>query len=142
MMESMEENDEFAHNRHYGDYFGVIFYGPPDRGFWLDSLEVSNFYLKPLFQGMLDKAFREGNSPPQLAVEWNCITGWCELDRSQIETGRAMEFADALERLVASDVEPHCFGCAVDECLRCGALIRKFIVERLEKQVAIYIESD
>jgi hypothetical protein len=141
MMVGMEENDQFAHNR-YGDYSGATFYGPPDRGFWVDHLEVSNFYLYPLFHGMLDKASREGNSPPQLAVEWNCLTGWRELGRHQLEAGQAMEFADALERLVAGDVEPHCVGCTVDECLRCGALIRKFIVERLEKQVAVFIEDD
>ena len=55
----MSEVNEFAHGYHYGDYSGVIFYGPPTDGFWLDRFAVSDCYIRPLFLGILDRVWRE-----------------------------------------------------------------------------------
>src|SRR3954468_8023838 len=50
--------DKFAHGYHYGDYSGVVWFGPPTDGFWLDRLAVSDCYIGPLFRGILDRAWR------------------------------------------------------------------------------------
>jgi hypothetical protein len=54
----------------------------------------------------------------------------------------AAELAEALAQLGAEDVAPHCAGCTVEECMRCAAVIRAFIVDRLTPEGSLFIEDD
>lgn len=45
----MVEIEEFAHGYHYGDYSGIVFYGPPIDGSWRDRLAISDCYIDPMF---------------------------------------------------------------------------------------------
>jgi hypothetical protein len=54
----MAEVEEFTYGS-YGDYSGVIFYGPPTDGGGLDRLAVSDRYIDPLFCGILERGRRE-----------------------------------------------------------------------------------
>ena len=126
----------------YGDYSGVVFYGPPTDGFWLDRLAVSNRFMGPLFCGLVDRALRDENGKaPSLAKEWNAVSGWRDSDRCVLAGETAAEFAEALRHLRAEDVAPHCAGCTPDQCLRCASVIREFIATRLARGVALYIED-
>jgi hypothetical protein len=42
----MAEVEDFSFGN-YGDYAGVVFYGPPDQGFWFDRLAVSRIFIGP-----------------------------------------------------------------------------------------------
>jgi hypothetical protein len=136
---------EFAHGYHYGDYSGVVLYGPPTDGFWLDRLAVSDCYIGPLFRGILDRAWRElgGEGVPRLASEWNTLEGWAAGGGPvPVAPADAAEFAEALSQLGPADVAEHCAGCTVEECLRCAAVVREFIGSRLARGVSLFIEDD
>jgi hypothetical protein len=134
--------EEFAHGYCYGDYSGVVFYGPPTEGFWLDRLAISNCYSLPLFCGVLDRAWRDGGKVPRLTAEWNAGTGWRNGGLCEVSTADAAEFATALAQIVPADLAEHCAGCTVEECLRCAALVREFVSSRLARGVSLFIEDD
>jgi hypothetical protein len=139
------EVEDFAHGKHYGDYSGVVFYGPQTNGFWLDRLAVSNCYIDPLFRGVLDRASREsgGGGVPRLAADWNALEGWkAGSGPVAIAQEDAAEFAEALAQLGSRDVAEYCWGCTVDECLRCAAVVREFICSRLARGVNLFIEDN
>jgi hypothetical protein len=137
--------NEFAHRYHYGDYSGVIFYGPPTDGFWLDQLAVSNCYIGPLFRGILDRVWREsgGEGLPCIVSEWNTLTGWTNGGGPvPVSADDAAGFIHALVQLDPCDVAQHCAGCTVEECLRCAGVIREFIGSRLDRGLSPFIEND
>ncbi len=138
----MVDVDEFAHGYRYGDYSGVVFYGPPTDGFWLDRLAVSNCYMRPLFHSVLDRAWRDGRPVPQLAAEWNAVAGWRNGGVCEVPTVDAAEFASALAQVASADVAEHCAGCTVEECLHCAAIVREFVGSRLARGVSLFIEDD
>ena len=125
----MKEIDEFAYGS-YGDYSGVVFYSRLNDGSKLDRLTVSNFYIHPLFHGLLDRARREqgGDRVPRLVADWTTLTGWRAGGvATPVSPNDATEFAAALGQLGPADLAEHCSGGRVDDCLRCGAVIREFI---------------
>ena len=141
----MASTDEFAHGRHYGDYSGVVFYGPPANGFWLDHLAASDIFIAPLFRAVLDRSWREsgGGAVPRLASEWNTLDGWAAAPGiTEVPAGDAEELVAALARVTAADLAPHCAGCTPDECLRCGAAVREFLASRIARGVPLFIEDD
>src|SRR5262245_38465411 len=141
----MAETNEFAHGYHYGDYSGVIFYGPPADGLWSDRLAVSDCYIAPLFRGILDRAWRDsgGERVSRLASDWNTLKGWAAGGGAvSVSPADAAEFVEALIQLRTDDVSKHCAGCTVEECLRCAAVVREFIDSRLARGVHIFIEDD
>ncbi|SFI05595.1 hypothetical protein [Planctomicrobium piriforme] len=137
---------EFAHGDRYGDYSGVVFYGPPNDGIWSDRIEVSDIYLDPLFHGILTRAWRasEGESVGRLTSDWNTVSGWSSnaVGRVPVSPEDAAEFSNALSQLDCQDVAEYCVGCTPEECLRCAALIREFIDSRLTNGLALFIEED
>jgi hypothetical protein len=137
--------DKFANGYHYGDYSGVVWYGPPTEGFWLDRLAVSDCYIGPLFRGVLDRCWKEsgGEQVPRLASEWNTLEGWAAASgRVPVQSVDAAEFAEALARLGPADVVEHCAGCTVEECLECAKIVRGFIGNHLSRGVGLFIEDD
>jgi hypothetical protein len=139
------EVTEFAHGYHYGDYSGVILYGPPAAGLWLDRLAVSDRYIDPLLRGILDRAWREsgGERVPRLASDWNTLSGWVAGGGPvPVPPTDAAEFAAALAQLTPTDLAEHCAGCTVEECLRCAGVIREFINSRLARGAGVFIEDD
>jgi len=139
------EIEEFAHGYHYGDYSGVIFYGPPAGGVWPDRLAVSDCYIGPLFRGILSRAWREsgGERVPRLVSEWNALKGWAAGSGPvPVTPADAVAFAEALARLGPADVAGHCAGCTVEECLRCAAVVREFIGNRQARGVSLFIKDD
>jgi hypothetical protein len=138
--------DEFAHGYHYGDYSGVVFYGPPTNGFWLDRLAVSDIYMGALLRAVLDRSWREsgGEAAPRLASEWNTLDGWAAAGAgiTEVPPAAAEDLVAALAGVTAADLAPHCAGCTPDECLRCGAAVREFLASRLARGVRLFIEDD
>ena len=141
----MASMDEFAHGRHYGDYSGVVFYGPPTNGFWLDRLAASDIYIGPLFRAVLDRSWQQfgGQAVPRLVSEWNTLGGWAAAAGiTEVPPGDAEALVAALARVTAADLAPHCAGCTPDECLRCGSAVREFLAGRLARGVPVFIEDD
>jgi hypothetical protein len=138
------ENKEFSHGYHYGDYSGVVFYGPPLEYLWIDRLAVSDCYIEPLFRGVLDREWQNsgGEQIPRLVKEWLTLTGWCAGGQVLVTPKEAVEFTTALGQLNSSDVSDHCHGCTVEDCLRCAVVIREFIEKRLARGIDIFIEND
>lgn len=140
----MSQTNAFSHGN-FGDYAGVVFYGPPSNGFWLDFLTVSDIYVAPLLIASLDRALQEFGSEgiPRLVTEWSKLEGWADsILPVSIPEVDAIAFIGALASLCAEDVVPHCVGCSVEECLRCSLLIQEFIRSRLLRGDAVYIELD
>jgi hypothetical protein len=136
--------EEFAHGCLYGDYAGVVFYGPPTNGLWRDRLDISDRFIDPLFRGMLDRAWAEsgGDRVPQLASDWNTLSGWAAGGAPvPIAPDDAIEFIAALAQLSPADVAKHCAGCTVEECLRCAVVVREFVVSHLAREVSLFIED-
>ena len=70
----MAEVTTFAHGYHYGDYSGVIFYGPPTNIFWVDRLAVSGWLLFTARRNATAKNF--ANLPrPSLSIIPNATSG-------------------------------------------------------------------
>ncbi|MBP3960607.1 hypothetical protein J8F10_35740 [Gemmata sp. G18] len=142
----MAEVTTFAHGYHYGDYSGVIFYGPPTNGFWVDRLAVSDCYISPLFHAVLDRAWREsgGESVPRVASEWNTLTGWANLGAGVVplQSVDAEDIARAFTTVSESDLAQHVTGSTIEECLACAWTIQEFICARLTESSIVYIESD
>jgi hypothetical protein len=137
--------EEFAHGCRYGDYSGVVLYGPPTDGFWLDRLAVSDCYIDPLFRGVLDWARQEsgGKGVPRLAAEWNAMEGWAaDGGLVPVAPADAAEFAQALSQIGLADLSEHCAGSTPEECLRCAAVVREFIDSRLARGINLFIEDD
>ena len=141
----MTRAEEFSHGRNYGDYSGIVFYGPPTNGSWLDRLSVSDCYLGPMFHGILDRALRDagGEPVPSLVSDWNTLEGWAASDGPvRVAPADAGKLADALAGLGTADVSKYCDGCTVEECLRCAAAVREFIRIRLDRGVDLFVEQD
>jgi hypothetical protein len=142
----MAEITEFAHGFHYGDYSGVVFYGPPTEGFWLDRLAVSDAYIDPLFRTILDRFWHEtgGEDTPRIVSEWNTLTGWAEIGAGIVLVlpQEAQALASALGAVTVADLTPHVAGTTVEECRRCAEVIRTFIYAHLVKSLDLFIESD
>jgi len=138
----MAETDEFAHGT-YGDYSGVVFYGPPEDGLWTDRLAVSSRYLGPLFHAILTRARLSGErgEVPKLVQEWNEVEGWADATAIvPVALADAEELIDALSKVAASDVAEHCAGATPEQCLRCASVISRFLGSRIARRV--YIEAD
>jgi hypothetical protein len=142
----MAENTEFAHGIRYGDYSGVVFHGPPAKGFWVDRFAVSNTYIDPLFRAVLDRTGREtdGESLPLLVAEWNTLSGWAELGAGivPVSVEDASDLAGALHEITDADLAPHITGTTAQQCLRCAAAIQEFIRARVAQNLQIYLEND
>jgi hypothetical protein len=142
----MEEITRFAHGFHYGDFSGVVFYGPPFNGFWLDRLAVSDCYIGPLFRAILDREWRESGGESLLKVlsEWNTLTGWADIGAGivPLTSQEAEELCLALSRTTAEDLAIHVAGVTVTDCLECAAAIRAFIHNRLVEGKTVSIEND
>src|SRR5688500_15813446 len=103
---------EFAHGT-YGDETGAIFYGLPVKGVCEDFLAVSNKYIEPLFRAILDQAWRNGSSAPQVVTEWNDLTGWKDAyaaGKQELSSAEALELVAALSAVSASDLVEHLAG--------------------------------
>lgn len=142
----MAEITEFAHGFHYGDYSGIVLHGPPTEGFWLDRFAVSDTYIYPLFRAILDKCWREtdGEETPRVVSEWNTLTGWAGIGAGivQVNPQDAQSLASALSAVTSAELASQAEYTRVEECLRCAAMIRSFIYERLGKTLNIFIEAD
>jgi hypothetical protein len=138
------EAEDFSHGS-YGDYSGVVFYGPPTNGFWLDRLAVSDIYIDPLFRGILDRAWREsdGERIPRLAADWNTGEGWvADGGPVPVAGDDAAELIGALAQLDPADVAEHCAGCTAEKCLRCASVVQDFIGTRLARGVSLFIKDE
>jgi hypothetical protein len=140
----MHTTTEFAHGIHYGDDLGITFYGPPNAGFWEESLAVSRHYIEPLFQAALDH-FRQPSGlrdRPKLCSEWNTLSGWVEADGIQeISHADAAELVAALSALNESDFSSELTGAAAGKCLKCAVAICHFIQGRLDLGKPIFLED-
>jgi hypothetical protein len=138
--------DDFAHGYHYGDYSGVVFYGPPSDGLWLDRLAVSSCYIGPLFRAVLDRSWRNsgGERVPRLASEWNTLDGWsaCAAGPVPVSPKDAEALAAALCELTPDDLAPNCAGSTPDECMRSAAVIIEFLRSRLARDAKVCIEQE
>lgn len=124
---------EFAPGN-YGDYAGVTFYGPPQDGwFWWDRLDVSRFYLGPLFGAILDRSLRRGDQRlPQLVEEWNTSTGWCDVHKTiEVSQADGHDLTAALSQLTSEDLQTRITAAEVAAHLRCAAAICDFVTSRL-----------
>lgn len=142
-----EPENEFAHGFYYGDYFGVVFHGPPTRGHWLDRLAVSDVYIDPLFLALLYRYWNDSTDAtplPRLAMDWNVHTGWgaTAAGRTSIPPDVVREFVHALDALLPEDLAPHVAGCSVEDCLRCAVVVVEFLNRRLANGRELYIEDD
>jgi hypothetical protein len=138
-------NHEFAHHDHYGDYSGVVFYGPPHHDEWRDRLAISDRFIDPLFTGILDRAQRAvpHAQVPRAVLEWNTLEGWASgRGPRRIASTDAADLASALAHLTPDDVAEHGAGCTVDECMRCAGVLREFIEGRLARGHSLFIEDD
>lgn len=133
----MQGNNEFAHGT-YGDIAGVTFSGPPRNGFWDDNFAVSDRFIFPLFNAILDRS----DDPPQVVTEWNGQGGWTDEPRVELSPAAANALVLALENLAEIDVAPYCGAATTDECIRCAASIRAFINDHLAKGSPIFLQKD
>lgn len=140
----MEKVEDFSHGS-YVDYSGVVFYGPPTKGFWLDRMAVSEFYIHPLFSAITDRNWDEcgGKGMPNLIRDWNSQAGWVATERAiEIPHPDAISLLDALASLTLDDVLTYCTDCEPEECLRCASGISQFLSERLAQGFSVFIESE
>jgi hypothetical protein len=99
-MSSAASNTEDFSFGSYGDYSGVVFYGPPKDGFWFDYFSVSESFIHPIFGAIIDRACQKGvyNQAPQLIREWNELRGW----RDRFGIHEVPD--DAIQELLVSEV--------------------------------------
>jgi hypothetical protein len=141
---SQSEHSEFAHGT-YGDDSGVVFYGPPAKGFWTDRLVISDRYIEPLFCAiwMRPSASQKSPAPPKLISEWNSCEGWTDaLGIVEISRHDAEDLIAALVALTPAELEAHLHSPPVHESLRCANAIRSFLQSHLDRGLAVYIEDD
>jgi hypothetical protein len=138
------EGEDFSHGS-YGDYAGVAFYGPPTEGFWFDRLAVSERYIDPLFSAIADRSGADAGEgrTPRVVRDWQALEGWAGTDGiTELPGQEAEQLLGALALVTVADVAPYCAGASAEECLRCAALIRRFLGERLARGVSLFIEND
>ena len=140
--DEVNEADNFAHGS-YADYAGVVFYGPPTHGFWLDRLAISDRYITPLFAATLDRAQAAGKQAPRLVRDWVALEGWEAAGETvRVPPREAEELVDSLAGVTTDDIAPHSMGASPNECLRCSDAIRRFLSERLSRGVDLFIERE
>lgn len=91
-MDTVAAPEDFSHGS-YGDYSGVVFYGPPADGFWFDRIAISDRFIRPLFLALINQSSpgSEKLPAPKLVQEWNTLVGWVtagtivEIRRPEIE---------------------------------------------------------
>lgn len=133
----MQGNNEFAHGT-YGDIAGVTFSGPPRNGFWDDNLAVSERFIFPLFNAILNRS----DDPPQVVTEWASLGGWTDESRVELAPAAVIALVLALEKLAEIDVAPYCEAATTDECIRCATSIRAFINDHLARGSQIFLQRD
>lgn len=132
------ERESFAHGT-YGDDSGVTFNGPPEKGFFFDTLAVSNRFIVPLFDAILVRGERAAEfAVPKVVREWNDGGGW----GGQLLPNDVAELTNALASVVAEDIASHRNGADVAKCLRCALAISEFLTERVGRGLQVYIEPD
>jgi hypothetical protein len=131
----------------YGDYGGVAFYGPPDTGCWTDKIEISNRFIRPLFNAIVDRV-QQRRAPvrlqvPRLISQWNQCIGWTDPGPNPIvpvSAEDAREVIDALAEVSEDDVRTRAQGASTSDCLRCAAFIARFLGKRLSRRSPVFIE--
>ena len=126
----------------YGDWSGVSFYGPPEKGFWLDRLDISDRFIDPIFSAILSKS--EKQELPQVIKDWCELSAWCDvggeiLELSSKETNDLIYALSSLDKddleLIGDRTE------SVDDCLACIIEILKFFQGHQQKGKPIFIEE-
>jgi hypothetical protein len=144
MVAMTADTGEFAHGT-YADDSGVVFYGPPVKGFWEDFLEVSDKFIDPLFRAILDRAWgAEGSTLPAVVAQWNELTGWRDATGMvELSPADARELVGALANVSEADLAPHLVaGLPVDAYLRCATVTAEFLRDRLDRGVRVYIADE
>ena len=127
----------------YGDYSGVVFYGPPQGGFWEDRFAISNQYVVPLFSSLYLSA-RDGDaSAPRLIVEWWNGQGWTGVSGIvEIPREDLAHLIAALARLSADELAPRCDVIGPDRCMEAAVALRKFLAEHSSRGTPVFIETE
>ncbi|GEM_PF-6032327 len=124
----------------YGDLGGVVFYGPPQDGFWSTKLEVSVRYSDRIF-GAIHALARENKRPMNRFVrDWANMEGWWEgQEPTPLATDLIRDLMEALSHLTAKDVDTD--GPEPETLIECAKVIRNFLAERLNSGDQIYVDS-
>src|SRR5688500_21922 len=128
----MSGDEEFAHGS-YGDYSGVVFYGPPTSGFWFDRFAVSDEFIGPLFRAALDRASASsgGAQSPRLMSAWALLEGWAAADgMAELAHRDVEELLQALAAVRAEDLVPHCAARGPNRCLQCVSALQAYLRAR------------
>ncbi len=136
----MWTTNEFAFGS-YGDYSGIVFYGGPTNGFWLDSLSISDRFMYYLFGLVVRRCFAgKMERMPRLAQEWNECTGWDDGGIVEMNRADAEELLTAFSGITYEEFSGSECCESVEDCFRCVAAIQRFIRERLAAGSRVYIE--
>ena len=138
------EEDEFV-NEACGDQSGVVFYGQPANGLWIDTLAVSDIYVGPLFGAIWKRSAKAPPSPPapRLIADWNCHQGWTHAHRIvEISRHEAEELVDALATLSAGELAAQSSVTFPEKALRCATAIRDFLRSCLDRHEPVYIADN
>lgn len=128
------------------DWRGVVFFRPSVDGLSEEVLAVGDSYVSSLFGGILDRVWNGsgGGQVPRLVMEWNCGEGWASgCQPKLIPAADAADLAAALALLGPTELGQHGSGDGdVEKCLRCAAVIREFLVNRVEDGRDLFIKND
>ena len=127
----------FAHGT-YGDDAGVTFYGPHKDGFNSEYLMVSDRYISPIFATLISRG-----TAPKFVTEWSQCDGWMDAEkRARVADPDVVQLAQALTDFIEEQVAPHCEGTAPDQCVKCAAVMRAFLLDLAGRGEPVFIERD
>lgn len=131
----------------YGDYSGVVFHGPPTKGFSFDRLAISDNYMRPLFAAIIEQLSRYDHKTPtpKLVLEWHSLSGWMERDeKTAVPLSDIEDLIVVLSRIEVQDLSTHCDDTepTPEQCLRCAAVICDFLTKQLARGSNLFIERD
>jgi hypothetical protein len=134
-----EEASNFSYGT-YGDDIGVDFWGPPQGGFWIDCLPISDRFVEPLFIAIMRAAERTTRPVPRVVAEWNDCSGWTESTTpAELSRQDAQALVDALVSLSLEDLPACIAGATAQDCIRCAQLLATFLSSQLSHGESLFI---
>jgi hypothetical protein len=161
-------NTEFSHGD-YADYSGIIFYARSTDGNWIDALHISDIYLDPICDSIMDLYNADNEQIEKILYRYHGIDdntteyviSWGSPITNNIHLGIDLDedvpaavkdikfFLSELSILTFTDLYSHAYGDtkiqkydSTHEFQRCIKIINDYLSDRMARGLEIWVQDD
>ncbi len=161
-------NTEFSYGD-YADYWGIIFYARSTDGNWIDALHISDIYLDPICDSIMDLYNKDNEQMEKIILHYYGINdsmteysiefgspitnnSYCGIDLDEDVKSEVKDinlFLSELSILTFTDLYSHAYGNtetekydSTHEFQKCIKVITEYLLDRMARNLEIWVQDD